>query len=302
MVGFDHNDAPRNMTFFHLLKSYIHFIYTYITYFFLFRRSYRNYIRVMYQVLRNHYPINAILPDGDKITFNQYHELYRNLLNVNCDIENDIAFVDGIRFYGGKSKGDIVSTFIKKEYKKLDVKDKVVVDIGANIGDSSIYFSLNGARKVFAVEPDREVYQIAEKNIRTNGFSENIELFWGACTAGTGKKDNNTTIPLVTLREIVDKLKINQDALKMDCEGCEYDTILTTPCNVLLKFSHMQIEYHYGYKNLKEKLEKCGFRITLTEPKFFITPFEHGATTKYVEPGNVKRINKTYSGMIFAEK
>ena len=30
------------------------------------------------------------------------------------------------------------------------------------------------------------------------------------------------------------------------------------------------IEYHYGYKNLKEKLELCGFRVSFTEPIFAI--------------------------------
>jgi len=29
----------------------------------------------------------------------------------------------------------------------------------------------------------------------------------------------------------------------------------------------MMIEYHYGYKNLKEKLERSGFRISVTRPR-----------------------------------
>jgi len=34
----------------------------------------------------------------------------------------------------------------------LDVKGKVVIDVGAYIGDSAIYFALKGARKVIALE------------------------------------------------------------------------------------------------------------------------------------------------------
>jgi len=27
-------------------------------------------------------------------------------------------------------------------------------------------------------------------------------------------------------------------------------------------------EYHYGYKNLKQKLESCGFGVSVTKPNF----------------------------------
>ena len=52
----------------------------------------------------------------------------------------------------------------------------------------------------------------------------------------------------------------------MDCEGCEYETILSSADDILQKFSHIQIEYHYGYKNLKERLEDSGFNVSVTKP------------------------------------
>jgi len=40
--------------------------------------------------------------------------------------------------------------------------------------------------------------------------------------------------------------------------------------NTLKKFKRIQIEYHYGYEKLKEKLEDAGFTVTYTKPiKFF---------------------------------
>lgn len=42
----------------------------------------------------------------------------------------------------------LLRTFIYEEYAYLNV-----VEIGAYIGDTAIYFALKGARKVFAVEP-----------------------------------------------------------------------------------------------------------------------------------------------------
>ena len=32
------------------------------------------------------------------------------------------------------------------------------------------------------------------------------------------------------------------------------------------KFKRVQIEYHYGYEKLKEKLEEAGFSVTYSKP------------------------------------
>ena len=68
-------------------------------------------------------------------------------------------------------------------------------------------------------------------------------------------------IPIFTLEKIVSENKISDGILKMDCEECEYETILSTSSDTLQKFSHIQIEYHNGYSKLKEKLERSGFKI-----------------------------------------
>ena len=41
--------------------------------------------------------------------------------------------------------------FLKEDYRFLPVRNKVVVYIGAGIGDSSIYFVSHGAKKVLAL-------------------------------------------------------------------------------------------------------------------------------------------------------
>ena len=73
-------------------------------------------------------------------------------------------------------------------------------------------------------------------------------------------------IPLLTIEEILKRYDVpNGSILKIDCEGCEYDSILHTPDIALQRFSHIQIEYHLGYRDLKEKLEKCGFKTTISD-------------------------------------
>ena len=74
-------------------------------------------------------------------------------------------------------------------------------------------------------------------------------------------------IPLLTIEEIIKRYDVpNGSILKIDCEGCEYDSILHAPDIALQRFSHIQIEYHLGYRDLKEKLEKCGFKTTISAP------------------------------------
>lgn len=47
--------------------------------------------------------------------------------------------------------------------------------------------------------------------------------------------------------------------MKIDCEGCEYELILSTDEGTLARFDEIILEYHAGYLNLINKLRNCGF-------------------------------------------
>ena len=51
-----------------------------------------------------------------------------------------------------------------------------MIDIGANIGDSPIYFALNNAKNVIALEPYPYSYNSALKNIKKNNIDDKIIL------------------------------------------------------------------------------------------------------------------------------
>jgi len=57
------------------------------------------------------------------------------------------------------------------DYDWLDVKGKRVLDVGASIGDTAVYFALRGAREVVAFEPYPFPYQFALRNVEVNGLS-----------------------------------------------------------------------------------------------------------------------------------
>jgi hypothetical protein len=74
--------------------------------------------------------------------------------------------------------------------------------------------------------------------------------------------------PLLSLKTILEQYSnvLNGDLLlKMDCEGCEYN-LLEESKEIIRQFNRIVIEYHNGYKNLKVKLEECGFNVSFTGP------------------------------------
>ncbi len=169
-----------------------------------------------------------------------------------------------------------------EDYNFLNVKNEIVIDIGANIGDSTLYFCINGAKKVIALEPYPYTFSIAKRNILNSPFKDKIELI----NAGYGKdgiikidtsfipnassdikeNDNGVPIPIFSLKTLIFKYNIDEGILKMDCEGCEYN-ILNEDIETIRKFKMIQIEYHYGYERLYDYLSKAGFSVEYTSPK-----------------------------------
>jgi hypothetical protein len=291
-----------NVSLYEQIRSYYFCIKEYIEFLSLYRKKYTNYLNITSKVLQRRYPLTAILRSGGSITFGYDYDIYNHLHDLNCDTQQDIVYIDGFQFHGGRTSGNIVEVFIKNVYSFLEVKDKVVIDIGAGIGDSSIYFASRGAKQVIAIEPNRHSYELAKKNIELNGFHDSVELIWAEITSSHKTCYENTYSPMITLDDLVQRLAIDADILKVDCEGCEYDVILSSCPEILAKFSYVQIEYHYGYKNLAKKLEGCGFNIASSSPKYF-RPLILNDTTMLISDGNIKTpAGGMYIGWLYAQK
>jgi len=174
--------------------------------------------------------------------------------------------------------------FIEEQYKWLDVKGKDVVDVGANIGDSAIYFVLSGAKRVYTFEPYPYSYNIAKKNSKLNHLEDKIILLNEGCgkrefvtikeeyenTGGTDLKKfkEGKKIRIESLDEIVKRFNLKHAALKVDCEGCEYDLILNASNEALKAFDQIIMEYHYGYRNIVKRLRQAGYKVKYSLPKY----------------------------------
>ena len=170
-----------------------------------------------------------------------------------------------------------------------DLTNWFVLDIGAFIGDTALYYAKRGAF-VVAVEPLPSNYEAMLRNIELNpdlksrivpinvavgpkdGCVEFVcdkAIDGGASMYGNGRRKIKVrSVRLSTLiKEInargVDLSRYEFKALKMDCKGCEYDVIHEP--DALKLFDIIKTEYsgylrNKTYHELKKALEDLGFK------------------------------------------
>ncbi|MDT7870299.1 MAG: FkbM family methyltransferase [Thermoproteus sp.] len=186
----------------------------------------------------------------------------------------------------------VLENFVGGAYDDLDVGGRTVVDVGAGVGDTAILFSLRGARRVIALEPYPRLYGEASLNIRANGLADRVVLV----NAGLGATDGevcadlgdvegysvfrpggrcDVKVRMYTLRTLIKEFEVEEgSALKMDCEGCEYEAVLNADPGDLAVFSQIVIEYHNGYREIKKCLEAAGFSTEIKPIRSAAIPIE----------------------------
>jgi FkbM family methyltransferase len=293
-----------------------------------YQKTYRNYTSVIKHILQKRYPAEAILRDGQMILLPNF-ELSYNLVRlqgqqkVAFDTKKDTVLISdptglnskSLELKGGLRNGETVNIFVQEVYRNFPIKGKTVIDVGANIADSCIYFISQGAKRVVGIEPLIENYELARQNVRLNNFSNRISIVLAGCGAGSGgvnidvnkqsgvgwqlsnSSHQGKTIPILTLEQILQQSEVGGDeaALKLDCEGCEYDVVLSSSDNVLRRFSNILIEYHYGYNDIREKLEKSNFDVSLVN-----IAGNPGGPTAVPNPNNLRKWY--YMGYIHAKR
>lgn len=221
---------------------------------------------------------------------------YTKCISINTKIGRiKVSSLNQYRFaldkYTNKYKTGIDQLIVEcaKEYGDMKIKDKIVFDIGANVGDSALFFATNGAKKVYAYEPYPYLYKKAKINISKKRLKSKITLINEAvsggedtillpsnykATGGSSIKNfkSGKKIHVTSLLQISRKYNTKNACLKIDCEGSEYEILLKTPKAIIRNFSEIALEYHYGYINLRNYLIDSGFKVTITRPKKIYNP------------------------------
>jgi len=160
----------------------------------------------------------------------------------------------------------LVERFVSEEYSWLDADGSVVIDIGANVGDSAIYFASRGAVVVYGYEPDTTALQVARRNLAQNRIG-NVNLtqaaVTGKCAAGLDD--------CISFGEVLDRARNENDGIpivcKIDCEGCEFEIFSpgTMHPDAMKFVSQIMIEYHWKSPDpIARVLRQLGFEAATT--------------------------------------
>lgn len=181
----------------------------------------------------------------------------------------------------------LMETYYEGQYD-LDVKGKkVVIDIGANIGDFAIKESLNKNVTIYAFEPVQNTYRLMVSNLALNRIN-NVKPFQVGISDKSGTAEifvtqasglssvyrsdeggNTETINLINLERVFadNRIKIC-DLLKVDCEGGEYEIFKNLSGEMFKKIRNIIVEFHEGTTNgnkeeLKDIFQKYGFLVKI---------------------------------------
>ena len=167
-------------------------------------------------------------------------------------LKDEYTQVDGKKMFLDKNDSLLLS--INKIYeenetnfvKNLIKKGDIVLDIGANIGYYTLLFAqlVGNSGKVYSFEPDPRNYQLIEKNIEINNFTNVVLVKKGVSNKSekatfylmksgahnTLKKGHSGTIDeididVISLDDYFKILPIIPDFIKMDIEGNELNAL-----------------------------------------------------------------------------
>lgn len=196
------------------------------------------------------------------------------------DYKKDLAFLKNNidNFYDEVVCGD--------EYKITtdgQMKDRNVLDVGANIGSFSVLAAYMGAKKVVAVEPVSSVYNMlldnsknfsaimTIKSVVTDKVGEihSISLHdFSGVNSLYNVEGNSEEVSSTNLSELLKHFEGDNIFFKCDCEGAEYDIILNASQEEMNRINRIVLEIHMdthpvykGAEIIENKLKEFGFTL-----------------------------------------
>ena len=236
---------------------------------------------------------------------NQVSELKYDLVTIKnkLSMPNGIVQIRNARFFLPYYPMDLIQRWIVDNQNywyiyDLNIIDKwlpknpVIIDIGANIGSYSLYWSIEkDAKKIYAFEPLADIYEILCTNIKINNLANvikpynmglskenmmaSIDSYNANNIGGTSFKENkNGKFVFKPLDSI--KFKENIDVIKIDVEGNEMD-VLSGAMGTISKYHPLIIIESFSYKDkIAEILHGIGYKMVevIREESDFIYAYD----------------------------
>ena len=240
------------------------------------------YLRSIFRILLNFKNLPVLLPLFLNPTHSGEHQIILRQPPLRLQVR------------GAMDVWSVKETFLDSFYTRYGVSIQngwQVLDIGAGIGDFSLYAAYgNPQTVVYAFEPFPDSYNLMIKNLTVNAIN-NVRAFQQALWSQNGRLalDLSAGEPLKITSKGPDLAGIYRDAItvqayslgqvlknhendlinlmKMDCEGAEYAILLGASCEVMSRIERIIMEYHdldadHNHEILVFFLEKMGFRVS----------------------------------------
>jgi FkbM family methyltransferase len=96
--------------------------------------------------------------------------------------------ISGRLFVGGNFQGSEIKSVLAwmARHRRFAPPRDVIVDLGANIGTSTIPFARQTACRVIAIEPVPEIFAVLCRNIADNGLADRVTCVEAAIAIGNG--------------------------------------------------------------------------------------------------------------------
>ncbi len=216
----------------------------------------------------------------------------RRLLNFLSMPSDKIVNINLAKFYVPNYPTDLIQseivdngTFFEidllKELQPYIKKNAVILDIGANIGNHSVYWAVKtDAKRIYSFEPVKDFFKILQKNVEINNLNNKIKIF----NIGLSDKKINGSISFYDRTNIggthvkqdpngnllldkLDNIKIEENAvdfIRIDVEGHELEVlqgaretlIKYKPTIFIEMFPDKKPKVHEYLTNLGYRLEK----------------------------------------------
>jgi hypothetical protein len=141
--------------------------------------------------------------------------------------------------------------FFEGEYDRYGAKVEegdVVIDFGAFVGMFSHFALTKGAKRVYAVESEQSHYDCLKENILD---TPQIKAYHGMVS---DRRDDEANPGLYNVGRIIDENNLTTvDYLKMDIEGCEYQTLINMSDETMCKVRKWGIEVHLDWSDSKDQ-------------------------------------------------
>jgi FkbM family methyltransferase len=208
------------------------------------------------------------------------------LLGKTISVYGRIGFLDAVK-----------EIFFQEIYKINLTQEPFIIDCGANIGLSVIYFKHHYPKaRIIAFEPDARNYNLLKQNVSAFGLSEvelRNEAIWIENTELSFSNEGTMSSKIIEkgdykIRGIrLKDLLINPvDLLKIDIEGAEYEVVKDIQSQLHL-VKNLFIEYHGKFYQNKQLLEILDI-VTTAGFSFYIKE----ATSVYDHPFMYKELQE----------